>query len=116
MIHGRAEDLGHDPLHREKYDICVSRAVANLSTLCEYCLPLVKRGGHLISYKSGEVDKELKEAEKAVALLGGKTVCAERFTLPGPEYQRSLIYLEKTKKTPDKYPRKAGTPSRAPLA
>ena len=81
-IHGRAEDYAKNQQHREKYDLCVSRAVANLSTLSEYCVPFLKGGGYFISYKSGEVDEELKDAEKALSLLGGKAEKVVKFKIP----------------------------------
>lgn len=114
-IHGRAEDLGRDVKHREQYDLCVSRAVANLSTLSEYCMPFVKVGGSFIPYKSGKIEEELTEAKHAVFLLGGKIERTERFLLPGTEAERSLIKIVKTNGISKKYPRKAGLPSKEPL-
>ncbi|RFZ76682.1 16S rRNA (guanine(527)-N(7))-methyltransferase RsmG [Lacrimispora amygdalina] len=114
-IHGRAEDLGRDVKHREQYDLCVSRAVANLSILSEYCMPFVKVGGCFIPYKSGKIDEELTEAKHAVFLLSGKIEKTERFLLPGTEAERSLIQVVKTNGIPKKYPRKAGLPSKEPL-
>lgn len=114
-IHGRAEDLGRDLIHREQYDICVSRAVANLSTLSEYCMPFVKVGGCFIPYKSGKIDEELTEAKHAVFLLGGKIVRTERFLLPGTEAERSFVEISKVNIISKKYPRKAGLPSKEPL-
>ena len=115
-IHGRAEEYAKNKEYREKYDLCVSRAVSNLATLSEYCLPYVKVGGHFISYKSGTVKEELQQAEKAVKILGGKIRDIQYFDLPGSEISRSLVIIEKVKNTPGKYPRKAGTPLREPLA
>ncbi len=114
-IHGRAEDLGRDPIHREQYDICVSRAVANLCTLSEYCLPFVNVGGYFISYKSGKIEEELGEAKHAVFLLGGKLEAVETFTLPGTEAERSLVKILKSSVISKKYPRKAGLPAKEPL-
>ena len=114
-IHGRAEDLGRDIKHREQYDICVSRAVANLSTLSEYCMPFMKVGGCFIPYKSGKIEEELGEAKHAVFLLGGKIEDTERFLLPGTEAERSLIKINKVNGISKKYPRKAGSPSKEPL-
>ncbi|MDF2888534.1 MAG: methyltransferase GidB [Lacrimispora sp.] len=114
-IHGRAEDLGRDVKHREQYDLCVSRAVANLSTLSEYCMPFVKVGGSFIPYKAGKIEDELAEAKHAVFLLGGKIEMTELFLLPGTEAERSLIKINKTSGIPKKYPRKAGSPSKEPL-
>ena len=112
-IHGRAEDLARDKTYREQYDLSVSRAVANLSTLTEYCLPFVKMGGQFISYKSGEVDAEVLESKSAVFLLGGKVREVVKFELG--DSGRSFIVIDKVKGTPKTYPRKAGTPSKKPL-
>lgn len=114
-IHGRAEELAKNKDYRENFDLCVSRAVANLSSLSEYCLPYVKVGGDFVSYKSGNIDIELKEAERAVKLLGGVVEKVEKFQLPGSEIDRSLIVIHKVRETPGKYPRKSGTPSKEPL-
>ena len=114
-IHGRAEEIGHDPRYREKYDLCVSRAVANLSTLSEYCIPFVKKGGSFISYKTGNVQDEIDKGRKAIRILGGEHRQTEFFTLPGTDYQRSLVKIEKIAPTPGKYPRKAGTPAKEPI-
>ena len=115
-IHGRAEEFAKNKVYREQYDLCVSRAVSNLATLSEYCLPYVKVGGHFISYKSGTVKEELQQAEKAVKILGGKIQDVVYFNLPDSEIQRSLVVIEKIKTTPGRYPRKAGTPLKEPLA
>ena len=112
-IHGRAEDLAKDKKYREQYDLSVSRAVANLSTLSEYCLPYVKIGGQFISYKSGECDEEVAASKSAMFLLGGKVKEVIKFELG--ENSRSFIVIEKTKGTPKTYPRKAGTPAKNPL-
>lgn len=114
-VHGRAEELAKKKEYRETFDLCVSRAVANLSSLAEYCLPYVKTGGKFISYKSGNIDIELKNADNAIYILGGGTVKKVCFSLPGTEIERSLIVVEKKKMTPVKYPRKAGLPSKEPL-
>lgn len=114
-IHGRAEDFAKNPAYRETYDLCVSRAVSNLATLSEYCLPYVKVGGAFISFKSGEIEEELKQSEKAVKLLGGKIVKVEKMTLPGSDIERSFVIIEKVKKTSAIYPRKAGLPGKEPL-
>ena len=115
-IHGRAEEFAKNKVYREQYDLCVSRAVSNLATLSEYCLPYVKVGGHFISYKSGTVQEELQQAEKAVKILGGKIQDVVYFNLPDSEIQRSLVVIEKIKTTSGRYPRKAGTPLKEPLA
>lgn len=114
-IHARAEELARDKNYREEFDLIVSRAVANLSTLSEYCLPFVKVGGRFVSYKANEVEKEVEEAKKALFLLGGTCSKIQQFTLPGTEIGRSLVVIEKEKKTPKTYPRKAGTPAKNPI-
>ena len=114
-LHGRAEDYAKKKEYREQFDLCVSRAVANLSTLSEYCLPFVKRGGSFISYKSGESDEEVRQSEHAVDLLGGKIERIDKFVLPGTEIGRSLVQIDKVRNTPGKYPRKAGVPAKEPL-
>jgi 16S rRNA (guanine527-N7)-methyltransferase len=111
--HERAEIIANNADYREKFDLCVSRAVANLSTLTEYCLPFVKVGGQFISYKSGECDEEVTAAKNAIFLLGGKTASVEKFTLG--ESGRAFVIIDKIKKTPKQYPRKAGTPAKEPL-
>lgn len=114
-LHGRAEDYARKEEYREKYDLCVSRAVANLATLSEYALPYVKKSGCFISYKSGNIEEEIKESKRAVEILGGKIEKIEKFVLPETEIQRSLIKIRKEKNTGKKYPRKAGMPSKEPL-
>ena len=111
----RAEELARRKEYRQQFDLCVSRAVANLSTLAEYCLPFVKKGGMFVSYKSADADAEIKEADRAVRLLGGKIDQIEKFLLPGSEFGRSLVCISKQKDTPKAYPRKAGTPGKEPL-
>lgn len=114
-VHGRAEEFAKKKEYREKYDLCVSRAVSNLSTLTEYCLPFVKCGGCFISYKSGKVQEEIEAGKNAVRLLGGEIKDTVFFTLPQSDIERSLILIEKRKPTPGRYPRKAGTPLKEPL-
>lgn len=114
-IHGRAEDFAKKDDYRERYDLCVSRAVANLSTLSEYCLPYIRVGGMFIPYKSGDVDDEVLESKKAISILGGKLDNVVKFQLPGTDINRSFIKIEKIKNTGKKYPRKAGLPSKEPL-
>ena len=116
VIHGRAEEYAKNKQYRETYDLCVSRAVSNLATLSEYCLPYVKTGGYFISYKSGTVQEEVEQAQKAVKILGGKIQDVVYFQLPDSEIQRSLVVIEKIKATPGRYPRKAGTPLKEPLS
>ena len=112
-VHGRAEDLARMPEYREQFDLCVSRAVANLSTLAEYCLPFVRLGGKFISYKSGECENEVAAAKSAIFLLGGKVEDVYKFSIG--EAQRAFISLIKANGTSKKYPRKAGMPSKNPL-
>lgn len=114
-IHSRAEDLANERSHREYYDVVTSRAVANLSTLSEYCLPFVKIGGLFISYKSGNIDEELSASENAIGKLGGKCGSVEKFFLPDTDIERSFIFIDKSEHTAKRYPRKAGTPSKDPL-
>lgn len=114
-IHGRAEDFAKKKEYRECFDLCVSRAVANLATLSEYCLPFVKVEGEFISYKSGDSDEEIRDAEFAVKVLGGKITDVDKFQLPGTDMGRSLVKIKKVKNTAEKYPRKAGLPSKEPL-
>lgn len=114
-VHGRAEEAARNKKYRESFDLCVSRAVANISTLSEYCLPFVKIGGSFISYKSSTIEDELKDGKKGIAILGGKVKDVYKFTLSDSKLQRSFVIIEKEKKTPKAYPRKAGTPSKDPL-
>ena len=115
-IHGRAEDFAKQDMHREKYDLCVSRAVANLATLSEYCMPYVKVNGLFIPYKSGEIDEEVVQAKNAIHILGGKTQNVIKFQLPGSEINRSFVKIQKVKNTSKKYPRKAGLPAKEPIS
>ena len=114
-VHGRAEEYARNKDYRESFDLCVSRAVSNLATLAEYCLPYVKKGGYFISYKSGAVKEEARQAEKAVKVLGGKIKDIIYFSLPDSEIQRSLVVIEKISPCPGCYPRKAGTPQKEPI-
>ena len=114
-VHGRAEDLAKDQQYREKFDIVTSRAVSNLRTLSEYCLPFVSVGGMFVSYKSGTIDDEISESGNAISTLGGKINRIERFTLPSTDYERSLVIIDKADNTPERFPRKAGTPLKKPL-
>ena len=114
-VHGRAEDFAGKPEYRESFSLCVSRAVANLTTLSEYCLPFVKVGGQFISYKSEKISEEITDAAKAISILGGVVKKQVEFTLPSSDIYRNLVVIEKTKATPKKYPRKAGLPSKEPL-
>lgn len=114
-LHGRAEELSRKPLYREKYDICVSRAVASLNTLSEYCLPFIKVGGHFVSMKGPEVEEELKMSNNAIKLLGGKVADTIYVQIPETDIVHSLIVIEKITKTPTKYPRGGGKPRKNPL-
>lgn len=114
-VHGRAEDFAKNQDYREKYDFCVSRAVSNLTTLSEYCLPFVKVNGSFISYKSEKLTEELKEAGNAIAILGGEVKDQVEWTLPDSDIYRNLLIIHKKKNTPGKYPRKAGLPAKEPL-
>lgn len=114
-VHGRAEELAGKKEYRESFDLCVSRAVANLSSLSEYCLPYVEKGGLFVSYKSGNIQEELEAAGYAIQILGGRIKDTVKFKLPGSDMDRSLVVIEKIKETPARYPRRAGIPSREPL-
>ena len=114
-VHSRAEDLAQDAAYRQQYDICVSRAVANLATLSEYCIPFVKQGGYFISYKSTQIEEELKQAKKAVQVLGGILEQVETVQIPGTTIERQFVMIRKTGTTPKKFPRKAGTASKTPI-
>lgn len=114
-IHGRAEDFAKPDKLREQFTVCVSRAVANLSTLSEYCLPFVNVGGHFISYKSEKSVEETEAAKKAISVLGGKIVKQVDFNLPDSDIYRNLYLIEKVKHTPGKFPRKAGLPAKEPI-
>lgn len=114
-VHGRAEDLGHNNKYREKFDLCVSRAVANLSTLSEYCIPFVNINGNFVSYKSSISSEEITNSEKAIKILGGKIICKSTLELPCSDMTRTLVVIKKIKPVSKKYPRKAGTPSKEPI-
>ena len=114
-IHGRAEDFAKDKNYRQSFDLCVSRAVANLSTLSEYCLPYVKTGGKFVSYKSEKITDEMNAAKNAIKILGGNISEQVEFILPDSDIYRNLFIIDKIKDTPMKYPRKAGLPSKEPL-
>ncbi len=114
-IHGRAEELGQNKFFREKYDIVVSRAVARLSVLAEYCLPFVKQGGSFLAYKGAEGIEESMLAESAINELGGKLIKIESFVLPEELSKRTIVIIQKTKPTPSIYPRRPGIPAKKPL-
>ncbi|NLY77119.1 MAG: 16S rRNA (guanine(527)-N(7))-methyltransferase RsmG [Tissierellia bacterium] len=114
-IHGRAEEMARDPLYREKFNIAISRAVAQLNTLCEYCLPFVEVGGYFISMKGSDIEDELKEAENSIKVLGGKLKETRIVKLPLSDITHSLIIIEKVRNTSTKYPRGGGKPRKKPL-
>ena len=114
-VHGRAEDAARQKAYREQFDAAVSRAVANMASLSEYCLPFIKVGGVFVPYKSGNIEEELKDAGKAVKTLGGTIRRVEKFQLPDTDIERSLVLIEKTERTDKRYPRKAGLPSKEPI-
>ena len=116
-VHARAEDMARSETHRERYDLVVSRAVANMSTLSEYCLPFVRTGGFFIAYKTGEAAEEIEAARAAIAKLGGRILRIEK-TSPNndaPLDNHVFVVVEKCAATPKKYPRKAGLPGKDPL-
>ena len=114
-LHGRAEDVGQKKEFREKFDISISRAVANLSTLSEYLLPLVKIGGKCICMKGPDSENEIQDAKIAINKLGGKIINIDKFNLPDSDIGRTIIIIEKIKNTPKTYPRKAGVPAKEPI-
>lgn len=114
-IHGRAEEYAKKAEYRENFDVCVSRAVANLATLSEYCIPYVKIGGMFVPYKSGNIKEELMQSKGAIGILGGKVKKVEEFMLPDSDISRSFILIKKEKSTQKKFPRGGGKPSKEPL-
>lgn len=114
-LHGRAEDYAHNVAYREQYDLVVSRAVANLATLSEYCLPYAKVGSQFISYKAGESEEEIQCARNAIGILGGKIAQIEELVLPGTDIKRTFVCIQKNKQTGKNFPRKAGLPSKEPI-
>lgn len=114
-IHGRAEELGRTKEYREVYDICISRAVASLETLCEYCMPFVKVGGYFISMKGPDIEEELENSQNAIKTLGGKLIEKKIIKIPESDIEHSLLIIEKISKTPTKYPRGGGKPRKNPL-
>lgn len=115
LIHGRAEDFGQNKEHRENYDICVSRAVAPLNVLSEYCIPFVKVGGYFAAYKSDNISREIADSDNTIKKLGGKIKEVKEINLPGTDIIRKIVIIEKIEPTCGKYPRKAGKPSKEPL-
>lgn len=114
-VHGRAEDGARKQELRESFDLSVTRAVAKVNVISEYCIPYVKTGGYFVAYKSGKVEEELLDGQKAIAILGGKLEKKEEFILPQSDMERTILLIKKVKQTPKKYPRKAGTPAKDPL-
>ena len=114
-IHGRAEEIGKNRNYREKFDYATSRAVANTATLSEYLIPLIKKNGKCIFMKGPDINEELEKGKNAIIVLGGNIVDKEEFELPYSDIKRTIIIIEKKKKTPEKYPRKAGIPSKEPI-
>ena len=114
-VHARAEDMANQKEYRENFDYCLSRAVANLSTLAELCLPFVKIGGKFISYKAGEIEEEVSSSALAAKILGDSKWTVQYFNIPDTQIQRSFVSCVKTKITPKKYPRKAGLPGKEPI-
>lgn len=115
FYHDRAETFGKNKAHREKYDMVTARAVARMSVLSELCLPLVKKGGFFVAMKASNVNEELSNAKKAIGMLGGQTDKMYSFVLPEEESERNIVKINKVKETPNKYPRKPGTPNKLPL-
>ena len=113
--HARAEELAKEKGMRESFDLCVSRAVASLPVLSEYCVPFVKKGGCFLPYKAADIAEEAKSGEKALHILGARLKETIEYTLPGTDYGRSLLFIYKEGTTAGKYPRKAGLPSKEPL-
>ena len=115
LRHARAEELAKEKGMRESFDLCVSRAVASLPVLSEYCVPFVRKGGYFLPYKAAEIADEAKSGEKALHILGARLDDVIEYTLPGTDYGRSLLIIYKEGITAGKYPRKAGLPSKEPL-
>lgn len=114
-IHARAEEAGQDPLYRAQFDVTTARAVAPLNVLCEFCLPLTKKGGYFLAMKGQKANQEVAEAQKAITTLGAKIEGQKDARLPGEESDRSIVIIKKTLDTPNKYPRKAGKPLKQPI-
>lgn len=114
-LHGRAEEGGQSRELREQFDLVVSRAVANMAVLSEYCIPFVKQGGYFVPYKTDKIDEELDQGKKAVAILGGKIERIEKMQLADSDIGRSFVFIKKIKATPKAYPRRSGTANKQPL-
>jgi 16S rRNA (guanine527-N7)-methyltransferase len=115
FVHDRAETFGVNPAYRESFDVVTARAVARMSVLSEFCLPLAKVGGHFLAMKALHAKEELDTAQKAISTLGGKLEKVHTFTLPMEDSERSILIIKKEKQTPKKYPRKPGTPGKSPI-
>ncbi|HLR08652.1 MAG TPA: 16S rRNA (guanine(527)-N(7))-methyltransferase RsmG [Bacillota bacterium] len=115
FIHARAESLGQTTTYRETFDIAIARAVARLSVLSEFCLPLVKEKGIFIAMKGSRVHEELKQAQRSIEIMGGRMQSIQSLTLPKEESERSIVCIDKIKQTPKKYPRKPGLPNKQPI-
>ena len=115
LIAGRAEDYGKDSSYREQYDLCVTRAVAEINVLSEFTIPFVKENGKIVFYKSNSVKEELEQGNNSINTLGGKLNNNIEVLIPNTEYKRNLIIIDKVENTPSKYPRKAGIPKKRPL-
>lgn len=115
LIHDRAEEMGKNENDREQYDVSVSRAVAPLNVLVEYLIPFVKVGGRSICMKGPKIEEELEQAKRAIEKLGGRIEKVDCFKLPNTEIERNIIIIEKIKRTPNEFPRKAGIPSKKPI-
>ncbi len=111
----RAEDVGQDPVHRERYDVVLARAVADLAILVEYCLPLCRVGGRVVAQKGAEISDEAQRASHAIETLGGSLRDIKTIQLPGLRAPRSLVLIDKVDSTPLQYPRRAGMPHKQPL-
>lgn len=114
-IHARAEEFGRNLKYREKFDIATSRAVANLATLSEYLIPIVKVNGNCICMKGPDIEEELENGKKAIKILGGKISKVDKFELPNTDIRRTILIVDKVEKTPSKYPRKPGIPAKEPI-
>ena len=115
LIAGRAEDYGKDSSYREQYDLCVTRAVAEINVLSEFTIPFVKENGKIVFYKSNSVKEELEQGNNSINTLGGKLNNNIEVLIPNTEYKRNIIIIDKVENTPSKYPRKAGIPKKRPL-
>ncbi|MBN1483122.1 MAG: 16S rRNA (guanine(527)-N(7))-methyltransferase RsmG [Chloroflexia bacterium] len=116
VLQARAEEAGRDPVHRERYDLALARAVADLAVLLEYALPLLRVGGLFVAHKGQRVEEEVAAAEAALQLLGGRLRTLRAVELPGLDFPRHLVLVEKVAPTAERYPRRPGLPARRPLS